>query len=537
MGIDFRLIPQLREQPDVPLLSKDVRSFRMGVNNKSHPIALADTEAVQIVNFLLKQGAMAERRSGTTNVMNAVEPIAGESYGLGYWNPPDSPPIRKLFSATAEGFWSWDGSGTWTRLTGGAPVGTEPVILVQATRTDPTFENVSYIIQKDSDQVLEWKGGAAVTTVSGGASGSLSSIPSCKDGLSWLGRLWVAEDKEFNGYIRYSEFGKPTNFDLGFGFLISPEDELVRMVQWFNAGILCFFRNSIWVLGIDQANFGIEFFDNTQIETLNYDIGCVARNAVAQAGQDFFFLSRFGVHRLSKTTQDMAIGLSVPISDKIETIIDRINWPYADKASAVVWDNFYMLAVPIDSSQVNNIVLVYDLRDGAWTTIEGWNPADWQLAHFDFDEDKLYFATSSVTGEGKVYEALDEVTGTDDGVDVTATIDTPRYDFGTTSQRKQFRWIDVFTDGSIGGDLTVYVATENNVFQSLGTITISPSVPVLPQILPFNLADTNLQRDRFYLDGLGHPTDIQFRFESIGDDLIRILYFTIDAHGSETEYS
>lgn len=537
MPLDPRTFPQLGEYLDSPMLSLEVNNLRGGINTKAHPTALPPNQAVRISNFLLKQGGLAIRRPGITNVMNASSTITGSILGLGYWNPRAASPSRKLMAASENGFWEWAGSGTWTKLTGGNPANTNRVRFIQGERNDPTFENTGWFIQEGSNDVWEYDGSTALTVVSGGAGGSSTSVPTGKDGIYWLGRLWIAEDREQNGTIRFSEFGQPTNFDLSKGYTTDPQDEVVRIMQWFNTGILVFHRNSIWAIVVDQANFDtIELFDSTNIQQLNREVGCVAGQSVAQAGTDFFFLSRYGVHRLSKTEQDKAIGVSVPISDEIETEINRINWAAIEKSCATVWDNFYLLAVPVDLSTENNLVLVYDLREQAWTTIEGWQPGAWQMARLGSSEEELYFGTADTDGDGAVYLALDEDVGSDDGSDVTATIETARYDYGTTERRKQFRYIDVYTDGTTGGTVSVYAAPDNDDYQLLGTINVGEDVLTLPFTLPARLATATLQRDRFFLDRFGHPREMQFKFETVGTDQTRVLYFYVDAQADEINW-
>ena len=64
-----------------------------------------------------------------------------------------------------------------------------------------------------------------------------------------------------------------------------------------------------------------------------------------------------------------AAGAGRPISDTIPDTVDRINFDYAYKAAAIVHKNFYVVAVPVDGSQTNNLLLVYDLVNGEWHTV------------------------------------------------------------------------------------------------------------------------------------------------------------------------
>ena len=60
-------------------------------------------------------------------------------------------------------------------------------------------------------------------------------------------------------------------------------------------------------------------------------------------------------------------GQDIPASDAIQPLIDRVNWDYAHKAVAVYWGNRAYWALPVDGARENNIVAVYDFRNGAWS--------------------------------------------------------------------------------------------------------------------------------------------------------------------------
>lgn len=540
MPLDFRLYDQFPEQLDTPILSLDIRSFAGGMNNKIHPTSLGRDQAVLLQDMILKQGALAEKRAGTQDVMAGVTPT-GPYIGLGLWNPPTTPQSERLIASAQNGIYDWDGSGAWRACTGGSFSGNEPVYFVQGTKLMPSFESLGWLFQKDASEVLEYDGTATLSVVSGGASGSTTSVPTGTSALFWIGRLWVACDGTDNGYIRYSEFGKPTTFDTSEGFLVNPSDDVTRIVQWFNTGIIIFQRNSIWALDVDQGNFDSLVFDSTRMELLNDDIGCVAGASVAQSGQEFYFLSRRGVMTLSKTARDQAIGVSNPLSDPIQGTIDRINWSNADRARGVVWDNYYLLAVPVDGASQNNIVIAYDIQEDAWFEISGWPVGAWEKANFPGDKDELFFGTNVSSGT-EVWEALVEGEDQDNGSDFVGTIETPRYDFGTTDKKKVYRYLDVFTDTSGGGDMTVYARVDEGEFQAMRDtngdtlVDISAGQLTVPFNIPASLGGENIQVNRYYLDGLDAAREIQFKFEFSGQGASRLLYFTLDGQGQEVTW-
>lgn len=543
MGIDPSLLPQIVEQLDVPLLTLDITSFEGGMVNKRHATLLEANQASLLQNIQLKHGALAEKRPGITNKMSAPNPPTGKVLGLGYWNPPSSTPSEKIVSISQGFIHEWTGTGSWAQVVGASFTGDQPVYFVQGAALIPSFSPVAWIFQKGASAVYQYDGSTTVTQVSGQPSGFAGSVPTGVSAVFWLGRLWVAQDGANNGNIRFSIFGKPTEFNLSEGYLVNPNDPVTRIVQWFNSGILVFQRNSIHVLDIDQGNFGDIFFevDSTRIETLNYDIGCIAGKSIAQSGQDFFFLSRFGVMQLSKTERDKAIGRAIPLSDPIEATLHRVNWNAAERASGVVWDNVYYLAIPVDGSTRNNLVIAYDLQEQAWYEISGWEAGDWLVSTLPSVEERLYFGTSNETSAGKVYHALDEDATLDDSVALTGTIETARYDFGTTALAKTMRFLDVFTDSASGGSVEVYAAPNNQDFTLLGTITVASGGLTLPFFLPPVgnpvLGASALQRDRFSLDQFGEVREIQFRFKMTGAGQTKIFYCELVGQANEHTWS
>jgi len=113
---------------------------------------------------------------------------------------------------------------------------------------------------------------------------------------------------------------------------------------------------------------------NSSIRPLSVGTGCVATKSAiwvpGEEGADLFFLSDDGIRTLSRAENDVQQGASFPLSYDIPTWIARINWTYADLASAATFDNAYHLAVPFDGAKENTHVLRYDLRTKAWSLWE-----------------------------------------------------------------------------------------------------------------------------------------------------------------------
>jgi hypothetical protein len=549
MPVDPRVFQRRSQLLDSPVGSFELDSLSGGMNTKVHPTRIGPDEAALIQNFFIKQGAFAEKRAGTIDksgtevtdtVSGVVDRPTGKTYAMGQYYPSSGAVGNEMLMNVGEEFLSWDGKGTassnWIQIA--KPSGFEfpatrgKMRMVQVFDFNETIKDQLYILEEGSTKILKWSGGALEVV---GGSGGLDPAAG-RDAVFWLSRLWVAggvEDE--NGYIYFSKIGEPNRIDKSAGYLINPTDETMRIVPFMQNGLLVFQRNSIWILDIDQANFGDLTFDATSIMPINTDIGTVAPDSVVQAGHDFFFLSRHGVHRLAKTERDRPLGVTIPISDKIKGTMDRINWAYAYDCVGTVWDNLYMLAVPLDSATTNSHVLVYDMIENAWSIFSGWAPSAFLPARFTAEE-ALYYG-DAVTG--KLYEALESSADTDAGVDIDSIIETGRFSFGGTSFRKHFQYLDLYVYGGTGGSVELYVAKDEGDFSLAETYTITSGGLALGVVDDDNsgfvldenaiLSDGGLFRNRFYLDRFEACREMQFKFRSNGQYKVKILYFSVSA--------
>jgi hypothetical protein len=57
------------------------------------------------------------------------------------------------------------------------------------------------------------------------------------------------------------------------------------------------------------------------------------------------------------------------ISYPIQDVIDEINWAAVENATAIFWNNRYLLSVPTGTSTVNNTTLCYNTNTQSWTGV------------------------------------------------------------------------------------------------------------------------------------------------------------------------
>jgi hypothetical protein len=186
-------------------------------------------------------------------------------------------------------------------------------------------------------------------------------------------------------------------------------DTLVAITPWTLNEFVIFMRNSIFyaAAGVGANASGNPAHENdSYIKSLASDIGCIAKGSIVQAGGGIIFLSDNGVYMLNpagagngsgNTPEGMRLlTLAEPISAPISDIISRINFNAVNKSVATYWENRYYLSVPIDDSQVNNVVLVYNFINKAWESVDTY-PVN---ASIENDRNATYICTTGSVPSG-----------------------------------------------------------------------------------------------------------------------------------------
>jgi hypothetical protein len=138
-----------------------------------------------------------------------------------------------------------------------------------------------------------------------------------------------------------------------------------------------FNRNSIHLmLGLSGSIADISLKEITR------EAGLVAQKSVVTIGDRIFFLSDNGVYSTSFQDLYNLRGAGLPLSDPINPLIKRINPDYAHNAVAVYHDNRYWIAVPLDNSPRNNAILVYNLLNQGWESLDLIDQQGWDISNF-----------------------------------------------------------------------------------------------------------------------------------------------------------
>jgi hypothetical protein len=197
-------------------------------------------------------------------------------------------------------------------------------------------------------------------------------------------RVWNGE--AFQGHILYSigirddrmimsEAGEYSIYDPIFGLFrinAGKADRIVRVLGFSKEAAIIFQGNSIHTL----TNFTIDPLLARQ-EMIQENIGLVGPEALVQVGSEVFFLSRStGIYALSQVEERRITAAPVPISDRIQPIIDRINWTRASLSCAAPLGDYAYFAVPLDNDLYPRTLLVLNTVTKQWESIDHYKDHD-----------------------------------------------------------------------------------------------------------------------------------------------------------------
>jgi hypothetical protein len=169
------------------------------------------------------------------------------------------------------------------------------------------------------------------------------------------------------------------------------EQDIVGFHPWTRDEILVFKNNSIYTAKFADNTSGPDvILAESYVRTLTFDIGCIAKRSIANVSGYVFFLSKRGVYRLEPQLDTNLLANTAPMSTQIQKYIDRINQRYVQNSVATVYNGRYYLAVPLDNSSYNSHVLVYNLTNQMWESVDTY-PAN-------FNADGIVIAKSGSSG-------------------------------------------------------------------------------------------------------------------------------------------
>jgi hypothetical protein len=224
-------------------------------------------------------------------------------------------------------------------------------------------------------------------------------------------------------------------------------DYVVSMHGFYEDSLVVLNRNSLHVISGTQGGLR-----DTVVKELTSEIGCLARKTVVVRGNVMLFLSDDGVYGLEFLDNYNLRGTDLPLSEKVDPYIKRINKQLATRATAVLFQNRYYLALPLDSvegandARGNNAILVFNFLLKGWESLDTFGDSSFLIEDFVVGASSARNNLYAVTSSGGLHqlEAVDSANdrlNTGEGGVVSPAINsvlkTRAYDFGTM-ERKRF---------------------------------------------------------------------------------------------------
>jgi hypothetical protein len=458
----------IHQQP-YPVKTED---FSKGMDDRNEPWLIAVNAAPYLQNFNIQRAGAATRRDGTTSIGAASGATnVNLPYGLfkffdrktfdtevlysvygnkAFLFPGNSQVLEKACGASLTSALHMASRGIWT--VGGTIADT--IFISNAQLNDSNVSLASKLLAIDVDQQF---------------SANVSMAPLCT--TWWQGRLWVGGNRlaETTDTLWWSALNDGLSYSLTNSARIEPgrggRITGLHPPRAQTNRLLIFKEDMIAVLEVywgsssSQIPGPSDALDTiaSSIRVVSENIGCVATRSIqgvagAPAG-DIFFLAKDGVRAISRATDDTISGAALPVSARIQTQIDRINYQYAHKAVSGVWNQMYHLAVPMDGATENSHVLSYDFINDAWH-INTWDAKDFAVARLNQTQDRLLLQNnvntldSTASGLTQGWHVFRTYSG---GVDpnneaVKFQMDTRAYGFGSLANRKRWSWFGIHAE-------------------------------------------------------------------------------------------
>lgn len=486
---------------DMPLVVK-YEDFSAGESTRQHASKLLPNQGETIQNWDIMVPGELRKIPGYT----LVEDLSNNA-GLGLFGYEPDGGTNLLVAVHGTTLATWPGSGTFTSRKTNFTTGLKTTIL----KAGESGEGDVFLVSNGTDNVFRFEPDVLGTPQDLGDTNT--SPPKTTVMAYYRNRVWGLKSN-----LLYFSDAFPADYSTAFDRTTNafrvPVGTERALIPIRDTGYVIIGADQIWGL---SPSFTPGANDEPQ---KLLDIGCSAGNTAKQVGDDVWFLASDGVRGVFRTQQDkLQMGQSFPLSFLLKSRFEDINWAYINKATAVYWDNKYMIALPTGASTYNNEVWIFypsllvnignNIMVPASMVITGWNVAEWAKMKVS-NEERLYAIDSN---DGSVYRmwTINNLTYNNNGTAITSTVSCKEEDFGQPLVYKNGGEIEVECEvAGSGNSLTVNVAVDGGSFQTLGTVSLtSATAPTLPVSLPFSLADSYVIREKFHLDSLGRFRTIQ----------------------------
>ncbi len=501
-------IAQFQGQNDL-FTTKTRLDISGGMNNRQHATIIKQNQVATLTNGDITIPGQSQKRLGTDLLKDLGDDEPGTG-GFGF-NPDGA--SNKIIVSHGQVVEVSTGSSTFVfaKEGGSETVWTsgEQMYFLKVFKTGG--DGHVLMIQNGTDNAREMKQDNTLTDLTDDSDDPPKSIANA----FFRGRWWIQKDEELFYSTAY-----PSNyagsFDRNTNAFNIPVGEERAIVALRDAGMIVLGGDEIW--GINPSTIP-SALDKPE-KLLN--IGCVAGKTAIQVGDDVLFLATDGVRGVFRTQQDkLQLGQSFPLSFPIKDEVESIAWSNIEKATAVWFDNKYLLALPVDGSSTNNEVWVFYPALQAWAVFTGWNVGGWIKVRIS-GEEKLYYIDST---DDVVYQAFknntdENASGT--AVAITYTEIGRKEDMGKPTEKKVGGDILV-KFAATSGTVTIDVSFDESDFENLGTLDVGGNNVTFPVTFPVDFNLQNVAFDKFSLEGKGSWYRIQLKTTHSAEAALSVL--------------
>lgn len=202
-------------------------------------------------------------------------------------------------------------------------------------------------------------------------------------------RIWGGAIIDDPDMLVYSAPFDPTNWEAnvdipedGAGDLNQPswDGDSFTALRAFGSQLIAFKKTRVWrILGTDPGEYTFKE---------QYGGGAPYAGTVAVDTERILMLTDKGPQVYD------GLAASPWQQEYCRDVWDRLNLSAMEKACSTLWHGLYFCAVPLDGSEINNAVIVYNPTDNTWLLRD-----DLQVEHFLSTENRLYFTSATTPGQ------------------------------------------------------------------------------------------------------------------------------------------
>lgn len=489
------------------------------MRDRDHPSLLEPDQYVFLKNGEIRDTVPCKSRRGQYMVCSGPSiGTATNVQGITFFQPSEGNGVHVV---VIDGrFWFWGNSGNTLTQIGSNQIGntTEPVSF--SINYSGTTKLLVCHVGLDS-RPLYWDGDTSGSFQA--FSDTDTSAPYSDLACSQSGRTCVAGNSSLPDSVLYSGI---RNIASGTGWDLATQNKRITTDANESVKALATYRDNAIIV---QTAYSTQLIENLGTATLadisritiDPQFGTISPRSLVVFGRDAFFLCPDRhVRSLQRSLVAQESGVdSFPISFFNPNLMGRINKAYMQKAAAIYFDNYYLLAVPMDNNQTNSSVLPFDMllqkqmpfgrgpvMVGEW---DDYPVHQWSVGTYA-GKQRLFYLSNE---DGSIWEAL---IGDTDGVDYPELELQPRgYIFDTDTANKNIDYGEIKYESTFG-QLAISHAGDDRVFSTFKTVSIGSGAPGLPVDLPFDFGQPADESEYFYGHGLGDARTHRFKYVFTG---------------------